>query len=149
MTCEPAILEQVLSVKIFRTKGFDSPVNNAVNVRRQRYNALRRLPCRVTILAIWITGSWLASGKMPLRPAHSISKLSIRRGAILDHSPSGGCDMNLSHLVLLEYKYRGCTSNRLTLRKFQSDISTSSRGRRCSCLQGPRSNSYRRPWCQS
>ena len=28
MTCEPAILEQVLSVKIFRMKGFDSPAHN-------------------------------------------------------------------------------------------------------------------------
>ena len=29
ITCEPAILEQVLSVKIFRMKGFDSPARNA------------------------------------------------------------------------------------------------------------------------
>lgn len=28
ITCEPAILEQVLSVKMFRMKGFDSPVRN-------------------------------------------------------------------------------------------------------------------------
>ena len=28
MTCEPAILEQLLSVKIFRMKGFDSPAHN-------------------------------------------------------------------------------------------------------------------------
>ena len=28
ITCEPAILEQVLSVKIFRMKGFDSPMHN-------------------------------------------------------------------------------------------------------------------------
>ena len=28
MTCEPAILEQVLSVKIFLMKGFDSPARN-------------------------------------------------------------------------------------------------------------------------
>jgi len=28
ITCEPAILEQVLSVKIFRMKGFGSPVHN-------------------------------------------------------------------------------------------------------------------------
>ena len=28
MTCEPAILEHVLSVKIFRMKGFDSPAYN-------------------------------------------------------------------------------------------------------------------------
>ena len=57
------------------------------------------------MLAIWMTGSWLASGKIPFRPAHSISKLRIRRGAILDHSPSGGWEINLSHLFFLEYKY--------------------------------------------
>lgn len=28
MTCEPAMLEQVLSVKMFRMKGFDSPAQN-------------------------------------------------------------------------------------------------------------------------
>lgn len=28
MTCEPAILEQVLRVKIFRMKGFDSPATD-------------------------------------------------------------------------------------------------------------------------
>jgi len=47
-------------------------------------------PCIVTILAIWIIGSSLGSGKMPLRPAHSMSKLRMRNGAIFDHSPSGG-----------------------------------------------------------
>ena len=57
------------------------------------------------MLAIWMTGSWLASGKIPFLPAHSISKLRIRSGAILDHSPSGGCEMNLSHLCSLERKY--------------------------------------------
>ena len=33
----------------------------------------------------------------PLRPEHSMSKLRIRRGAIFDHSPSGGCEMISSH----------------------------------------------------
>jgi len=37
MTCEPAILEQVLSVKIFRMKGFDSPVHNAGQLPTMRY----------------------------------------------------------------------------------------------------------------
>ena len=34
------------------------------------------------MLAIWITGSISGSGNMPFRPAHSISKLRIRYGAI-------------------------------------------------------------------
>lgn len=50
------------------------------------------------MFAIWITGSTDASGKMPLRPAHSISKLRIRRGAILDQLPSGACEKNASYL---------------------------------------------------
>ena len=48
-------------------------------------------PYLVTTLAIWMTGSTFASGKIPLRPAHSISKERMRRGAILDHSPSDKC----------------------------------------------------------
>ena len=50
-------------------------------------------PWRVTILAIWITGSVCASGKIPFLPAHSMSKLRIRSGAILDQRPSGACEM--------------------------------------------------------
>ena len=50
------------------------------------------------MFAICITGSMCGSGKIPLRPAHSISKLRIRSGAIFDHWPSGACDMNWSHL---------------------------------------------------
>jgi len=38
----------------------------------------------------WITGSCVGSGKRPLRPAHSISKLRMRNGAILENSPSAG-----------------------------------------------------------
>ena len=34
-----------------------------------------------------MTGSFSGSGKTPFLPAHSISKLKIRRGATLDHSP--------------------------------------------------------------
>eukprot|EP00955_Chlamydomonas_euryale_P026390 278602-Chlamydomonas_euryale.AAC.1 len=41
------------------------------------------------MLAIWMTGSIFASGKWPLRPAHSMSNDSTRSGASLDHSPSG------------------------------------------------------------
>lgn len=37
----------------------------------------------------WITGSWVGSGNRPLRPAHSMSKLNIRNGAIFENSPSG------------------------------------------------------------
>lgn len=37
----------------------------------------------------WITGSWVGSGKWPLRPAHSMSKLNMRNGAIFENSPSG------------------------------------------------------------
>ena len=47
-------------------------------------------PWRTTMLAIWMTGSRSASGKIPFRPAHSMSKLSILRGAIFCHSPSAG-----------------------------------------------------------
>jgi hypothetical protein len=45
-----------------------------------------------------MTGSLDASGKIPFLPAHSISKLRIRKGAIFAHSPSGVYDMNLSYL---------------------------------------------------
>lgn len=68
------------------------------------------VPYSDTILAIWITLSLSASGKMPiklynsymkrridirmltelpLRPAHSMSKLKMRNGATSAHSPSG------------------------------------------------------------
>lgn len=72
-TCDPTICAQVLSVKTFLMKGLFSP-------------------CLVTIDAIWMTGSICASGKMPLRPAHSISKLKTRNGAMGSHSPSGAWD---------------------------------------------------------
>jgi hypothetical protein len=51
------------------------------------------------MLAIWMTGSTCASGKMPFRPAHSISKLSMRRGANFCQLSSGGCEMKASHLM--------------------------------------------------
>jgi hypothetical protein len=41
-----------------------------------------------------MTGSKEASGKTPFLPAHSISKLKIRKGAMLDHSPSGACEIS-------------------------------------------------------
>lgn len=55
-------------------------------------------PCILTTDAIWITGSTSGSGNTPFRPAHSISKLRTRNGAISDHSPSGGWLINLSWL---------------------------------------------------
>lgn len=82
------MLEHVLKVKTLRMNGFDSPPGNRQHPVGGR--EMRRLPCRVTMLAIWMTGSIFASGKVPLRPAHSISKLRIRNGAIFDHSPSAG-----------------------------------------------------------
>jgi hypothetical protein len=45
-------------------------------------------PSTVTMLAIWMTGSNEASGKWPLRPAHSISIERMRSGAMRDHSPA-------------------------------------------------------------
>lgn len=53
------------------------------------------------MFAIWMTGSTDASGKTPFLPAHSISKLRIRKGAIFAHSPSGACDMNWSNLTTI------------------------------------------------
>ena len=55
-------------------------------------------PCRVTMLAIWMTGSIVASGKIPFRPAHSISKLKMRKGAIFDQLPSGACEIKALYL---------------------------------------------------
>jgi hypothetical protein len=78
-TWVPTMCEQVLRVKTLRMKGCSSP-------------------CRVTMLAIWMTGSISASGKIPLRPAHSRSKLRMRRGAILPQSPSAGWERMASTL---------------------------------------------------
>ncbi len=79
-TSEPTMCAHELSVKMFLTNGVLSP-------------------CRVTMLAIWMTGSCCASGKTPLRPAHSMSKLSTRSGAIFAQSPSGACEVILSCVV--------------------------------------------------
>lgn len=54
------------------------------------YTLLKNGSSSPTILqmqAIWITGSFLASGKPPYYAAHSISKDSILSGAILEKSP--------------------------------------------------------------
>ena len=67
-TSDPIIESHVLSVKTFLINGSFSP-------------------WRITMLEIWITRSFSGSGKIPLRPAHSISKLRIRIGAIFCHSP--------------------------------------------------------------
>jgi len=45
------------------------------------------------MLAIWMTGSLSASGKMPLRPAHSMSNERMRSGATPDQSPTASCEM--------------------------------------------------------
>mmetsp|Transcript_1223 Transcript_1223/g.3094 ORF Transcript_1223/g.3094 Transcript_1223/m.3094 type:complete len:206 (-) Transcript_1223:429-1046(-) len=70
MTCAPTIGRHPLRVKTFWTMGDFSPYT-------------------VTALAIWMTGSFSASGKYPFRPWHSMSKDNTRSGAILFHSPSG------------------------------------------------------------
>lgn len=49
------------------------------------------------ILPIWITGSLSGSGKIPLRPAHSISNDRTRSGATSCQSPSGACEITFSH----------------------------------------------------
>lgn len=51
----------------------------------------------MSTLAIWITGSSSGTGKIPLRPQHSISKLSVRMGAMPIHSPSGACATTSPH----------------------------------------------------
>ncbi len=53
--------------------------------------------CLITILAIWMTGSFSGSGNIPFLPAHSMSKLRILKGAMSDHSPSGSWEMKLFH----------------------------------------------------
>jgi hypothetical protein len=98
-TCEPTMCAQVLRVKTLRTNGRLSP---GYSVHSRRCSTQRQLfhmetaqidvPWRVTIAAIWITGSMFASGKIPFRPAHSMSKLNIRRGAMLSQAPSGACE---------------------------------------------------------
>ena len=47
-------------------------------------------PWSTMLLAIWMTWSCSASGKMPGRPAHSMSKLRMRIGAMPHHSSSFG-----------------------------------------------------------
>lgn len=95
ITWAPTMFEHSPKVKTFLTNGLDSP-------------------CLVTKFAIWITGSWEASGKTPFLPAHSISnsiliiiqriphnipKLRTRKGALLLHSPSGACAVKSSGLM--------------------------------------------------
>ena len=72
-TCAPEIDAHVSSVNTFLKTGAFSP-------------------CSVTWLAIWITGSFSASGKTPGRPAHSMSNERMRSGAIPSNSPSGLCE---------------------------------------------------------
>lgn len=101
-TCDPTMCEHVLRVKTFRMNGLLSPRSwetwstDGHLQGRMRFNS----PCLVTMFAIWITGSTSASGKIPLRPAHSISKLRILSGASVDHSPSGAWEINAFQLRL-------------------------------------------------
>ncbi|KAH3665690.1 hypothetical protein OGAPHI_003878 [Ogataea philodendri] len=71
---EPTIGAHDFTVNTLRTNGKDSP---AV----------------ATTLAIWITGSCSASGKIPFLPAHSMSNDKIRNGAMLRYLPSDECEM--------------------------------------------------------
>jgi hypothetical protein len=97
ITCEPTMCEHVFKVKILRMNGLVSPWKLVMSDYTEKISNL--IPCLVTMLAIWMTGSTCASGKIPFRPAHSISKLSIRRGANFCQFSSGGCEMKASHLV--------------------------------------------------
>jgi hypothetical protein len=93
---------------MLRTNGLLSPIRVGERQRgqpgqlvpsiRPRKGSKRDSPCRVTMLAIWMTGSISGSGKIPLRPAHSISNERIRSGAIPDQSPSAGCEIRSSCL---------------------------------------------------
>ena len=86
---------QVFRVKTFRTNGFVSPaiVEHGYNLRTSVY-----APWRVTMLAIWMTGSIFGSGNTPFRPAHSMSKLKILKGAVAAQLPSGACEMRWPYL---------------------------------------------------
>ncbi|KAH3663022.1 hypothetical protein OGATHE_004598 [Ogataea polymorpha] len=70
---DPTIGAHDLTVNTLRTNGTGSPA-------------------LATTFAIWITGSCSASGKMPLRPAHSMSNDRIRNGAMFRYLPSEACD---------------------------------------------------------
>jgi hypothetical protein len=86
---------------------------------------------------------------MPFRPAHSISKLKIRRGAILDHSPSGACEIKASQLcraVSVQFTIH-TGSKLLTAWRFRSDITSAfyQPEEDGTSQQAPRSSSYRQP----
>mmetsp|Transcript_6455 Transcript_6455/g.27514 ORF Transcript_6455/g.27514 Transcript_6455/m.27514 type:complete len:233 (+) Transcript_6455:2137-2835(+) len=69
-------------------------------------------PWHVTMVAIWITGSCSASGKCPLRPAHSMSTDKMRNGASLLYWPSGACDTTASYLTSHSYWHMDCFFSR-------------------------------------
>lgn len=115
------------------------------------------------MFAIWMTGSMFGSGNIPFLPAHSISKLRTRKGAMWDHSPSGECEMNWSYLRTIR-RCDACTLNHLpqgdlhlTARFFILDNTVASGGNlnpvHADNLTGSRSRKLKRiskiPWCQS
>lgn len=147
----------VLSVKTLRMNGLLSPeechrVDQLSSYKRCADGDVDA-PCRVTILAIWMTGSLSASGKIPFRPAHSISKLRILRGARLLHSPSGACEMRSSDLARRKRRDTGVRRVLILLMKRSGRTGSPSRSGtatsssrpfgRCTCPAGPRASSYR------
>ena len=67
-----------------------APEIGAVSLRQKMFLRTGWVePCSVTWFAIWMIASFSASGKIPGRPEHSMSKERMRIGAIRCHSPSG------------------------------------------------------------
>lgn len=104
-------------------------------------------PFCVTMLAIWITGSISASGKMPFLPAHSISKLRMRRGAIFCQEPSGECEIKASYLAIVSLICMMIEKifNTSCEARFDNENACVGLGLICTCLPEPRSSSYQRP----
>ena len=105
ITSTPTIGEHDLRVKTFLISGWFSPCKVTRLATYDEKSNISLLINRMTNIKwkvskfyikyirwtgrTWITGSWVGSGKWPLRPAHSMSKLSMRNGAIFENSPSG------------------------------------------------------------
>lgn len=99
ITSTPTIGEHDFKVITFRMKGWLSPcrVTRLATYRRFKkchskwvFSCSKKSKDEKIKNWTWMTGSCLGSGKWPLRPAHSISKLKMRNGAIFEYSPSGG-----------------------------------------------------------
>lgn len=85
-------------MKIVLIKGSIKNYLRQLQWQLQRFPKSQRIPaspCRMTMLAIWMTGSLSGSGNIPFRFVHSISKDKIRKGATLTQSPSGACEIIL------------------------------------------------------